>query len=171
MDEIEIVAYDPSWPALFAAESAQLRRVLAVLPVLAVEHVGSTAVAGLAAKPIIDIHVTVAALSAAAASIAPLEAMGYSFWRDNPDKTSMFFVKGLPPAAALRTHHVHITEPEKLVERLLFRDYLRAHSDEAARYEALKRRLANDHRHDREAYTQAKTAFVRLCLERARAGV
>jgi GrpB-like predicted nucleotidyltransferase (UPF0157 family) len=169
LDEIEIVAYDPNWPRLFAEEAARLRRALAPLPLLAVEHVGSTAVAGLAAKPIIDIHITTPRLSAA--PIAPLERMGYSFWRDNPDKSAMFFVKGLPPAAIRRTHHVHITEPEGLADRLLFRDYLRAHPAEAARYERLKRRLAEDHRDDREAYTRAKGAFVRGCLDRARAGL
>lgn len=171
MDEIEIVAYDPAWPVLFAEEAARLRRALAPLPLLAVEHVGSTAVAGLAAKPIIDIQMTVPALRMAAASVEPLEAMGYSFWRDNPDKGAMFFVKGLPPAAPQRTHHVHITEPEKLVDRVLFRNYLRAHPDEASRYASLKRKLAADHRLDREAYTQAKGAFVRRCLERARADI
>jgi GrpB-like predicted nucleotidyltransferase (UPF0157 family) len=169
MDEIEIVAYDPAWPARFAEEAARLRLALAPLPLLAVEHVGSTAVAGLAAKPIIDIHVSVPMLSAAAPSVSRLEALGYAFWHDNPDKSAMFFVKGLPPAAAQRTHHVHITEPEKLIERILFRDYLRAHPAEATQYAMLKRQLAVEHRHDREAYTHAKGAFVRRCVERARA--
>ena len=98
----------------------------------------------------------------------PLEGLGYAFWADNPRQDRLFFVKGPPPAAAHRTHHVHMAEPDvEMWRRLPFRDYLRAHLEGAARYAALKRDLATRHAQDREAYTTAKSAFVNMILERA----
>ena len=111
MDEVELVGYDPLWPAIYAAEVA---RVLGVLPaglVVGAEHFGSTAVPGMAAKPVIDILIAVRSLAAARAeAVGPLEGLGYAFWADNPARDRMFFVRGLPPAPR-RTHHVHMTEP------------------------------------------------------------
>jgi GrpB-like predicted nucleotidyltransferase (UPF0157 family) len=169
MDEIEIVEPDPRWPEMFRVEAAQLRRALDPALVIDIEHFGSTAIAGLAAKPIIDILITVRSIAAARSAIAPLLALGYVFWEDNPRKDRMFFVKGMPPHGTRRTHHVHIMEPgDELQRQLLFRDYLRAHSDEAQRYEALKRDLAQRHRHDREAYTNAKDDYAAAITAKAR---
>jgi GrpB-like predicted nucleotidyltransferase (UPF0157 family) len=169
MDEIEIVEPDPRWPEMFRVEAARLRRALDPALVIDIEHFGSTAIAGLAAKPIIDILITVRSIAAAQSAIAPLLALGYVFWEDNPRKDRMFFVKGMPPHGARRTHHVHIMEPgDELQRQLLFRDYLRAHSDEAQRYEALKRDLAQRHRHDREAYTNAKDDYAAAITAKAR---
>jgi GrpB-like predicted nucleotidyltransferase (UPF0157 family) len=163
MDDVRIVSYDPGWPEQFAAEARRLRAVLDPGQVLGVEHFGSTAVPGLAAKPIIDILVAVVSLAHAKATmIAPILSLGYVYWAENPKPDRMFFVKGMPPYGERRTHHVHITEPngEMWRRRLLFRDHLRAHPDEARRYEALKRDLAERFPDDREAYTQAKTDYV-----------
>ncbi len=162
MDEIEIVAYDPDWPARFEAEAAELHRVLDPALVVGLEHFGSTAIAGLAAKPVIDILIAVRSLAAArSAFVGPLRGLGYVFWAENPKTDRLFFVKGMPPYGARRTHHVHVTEPTgEPWQRLAFRDYLRAHPDEAKRYERLKFDLAARHRNDREAYTDAKTAYV-----------
>jgi GrpB-like predicted nucleotidyltransferase (UPF0157 family) len=170
MDEIEIVPYDPHWPALFAAEAARLRAVLDPNLILGLEHFGSTAIPGLAAKPIIDILIAVLSLAEAqATAIAPLENLGYLHWYDNPKTDRMFFVKGLPPHGARRTHHIHMTEQTgEMWQRLAFRDYLRAHPDEAARYESLKRDLATQHRDDREAYTDAKEAYIQAVMAKAR---
>jgi GrpB-like predicted nucleotidyltransferase (UPF0157 family) len=171
MDEIEIVPYDARWPALFEAEAARLRAILAPSLVLGLEHFGSTAIPGLAAKPIIDILIAVPSLAEAQeTAIAPLEELDYLYWADNPKTDRMFFVKGLPPHGARRTHHVHMTEPTgEMWQRVAFRDYLRAHPDEAARYEALKRDLAAKHRDDREAYTDAKEAYVFSVMAKAAA--
>jgi GrpB-like predicted nucleotidyltransferase (UPF0157 family) len=134
MDEVEIVAYDPRWPAMFAEEALLLRRALDDGLVVGVEHFGSTAIPGMAAKPIIDILVAVRSLAAARTTVIdPLQRLGYVFWAENPKTDRMFFVKGMPPYGARRTHHVHITEPAgEPWSNLLFRDYLRAHPDEAS---------------------------------------
>jgi GrpB-like predicted nucleotidyltransferase (UPF0157 family) len=162
MDEIEIAPYDSEWPALAAQEIARVRAALPSGLVRAIEHIGSTAVPGLAAKPIIDLMILTSALiTARQLAVPPLEAMGYSYWRANPNPARMFLVKGLPPAAR-RTHHIHITEDKaELIRTCGFRDHLRRNAEDAKRYEALKRALASRYRTDREAYTDAKNDFVR----------
>lgn len=170
MDEVELVGYDERWPSMYADEAARLRAALPADLIVAIEHFGSTAIPGMAAKPIIDILIAVRSLAAARyAAIDPLRTRGYAFWADNPKRDRLFFVKGLPPSAPHRTHHVHITEPTGAMwERLAFRDYLRAHPEEAARYGALKRHLAERHRLDREAYTAAKACYVEEVMAKAR---
>ena len=163
MDDVEIVPHDPAWATRFAVEADQLRAVLDPELVLGIEHFGSTAVPGLAAKPIIDILIAVTSLARAKATMAePIIALGYLYWAENPKTDRMFFVKGMPPYGERRTHHIHITEPdgEMWRRRLAFRDHLRANPEEARRYEALKRDLAARYPTDRERYTDAKTAYV-----------
>ena len=168
MDEIEIVDYDPRWAFLFNEEAARLRAVLDPSLIVGLEHFGSTAIPGLAAKPIIDILIAVRSLAAARATfVEALQKLDYIYWADNPKKDRMFFVKGMPPFGSKRSHHVHITEPTgELWHRLAFRDYLRAHPDEAATYERLKKRLAVEHQTDREAYTDAKTVYVESVMRK-----
>jgi GrpB-like predicted nucleotidyltransferase (UPF0157 family) len=162
MDEVELVPYDPRWPLLFDEEAKRLRAALDPCLIVGLEHFGSTAIPGLSAKPIIDILIAVSSLAAAQASfVEALRSLDYVYWPDNPNKDRMFFVKGMPPFGVKRSHHVHVTEPHgEMWQRLAFRDYLRAHREEAATYERLKRRLAAKHRTDREAYTEAKSAYV-----------
>jgi len=170
-DEIEIVDYDPSWPRLFEEERAALARVLPAEQILAIEHAGSTAIPGLAAKPIIDIFVAVPSIDQARATLVePIEKLGYAYWAENPKRDRMFFVKGMPPYGPRRTHHVHVSEPtsDAWQRPLMFRDYLRCHPDEAERYHRLKLDLASRFRHDREAYTTAKDAFVEAIVRLAR---
>lgn len=123
-DDVILADYNPRWPALFAAEAARIRSALGDDLVTAIEHFGSTAIPGLAAKPVIDILVGVRSLSAARIQAVPaLETLGYAFWYDNPATDRLFFVKGLPPNGP-RTHHVHIVEPNAgslWAERLSFR--------------------------------------------------
>lgn len=169
MDDIEIVDYDPRWPRLFEEEARRLRTVLDPSLIVGLEHFGSTAIAGLSAKPIIDILVAVRSLAAARATfVAALRTLDYVYWADNPKKDRMFFVKGMPPFGSRRSHHVHVTEPEgEMWQRLVFRDYLRAHPEEAGTYERLKKRLAAEHPTDREAYTDAKSAYVESVMRKA----
>ncbi|MBN9491602.1 MAG: GrpB family protein [Alphaproteobacteria bacterium] len=169
MDDIEIVDYDPRWPRLFEEEARRLRTVLDPSLIVGLEHFGSTAIAGLSAKPIIDILVAVRSLAAARATfVAALRTLDYVYWADNPKKDRMFFVKGMPPYGSKRSHHVHVTEPEgEMWQRLVFRDYLRAHPEEAGTYERLKKRLAAEHPTDREAYTDAKSAYVESVMRKA----
>jgi GrpB-like predicted nucleotidyltransferase (UPF0157 family) len=148
---------------LFIAEVERLWTVLDPDQVLGIEHFGSTAVPGLAAKPIIDILIAVGSLARAKDTLVrPIATLGYLYWPENPKPDRMFFVKGMPPYGERRTHHVHITEPdgEMWRRRLPFRDYLLAHRDEARRYEALKYDLAARFPGDRDGYTDAKTEFV-----------
>jgi GrpB-like predicted nucleotidyltransferase (UPF0157 family) len=170
-DEIEIVDYDASWPRLFEEERAVIERALPPGQILAIEHAGSTAIPGLAAKPIIDIFIAVASIEVARDTlVAPIEAIGYVHWAENPDRTRMFFVKGMPPYGERRTHHIHIVEPRSGRWRsvLAFRDYLRGHPDEIERYRQLKLDLAQRHRSDREAYTRAKASYVLRVVQMAR---
>ena len=169
MDEIEIVPHDPDWPALYEAERAWLVPMLAPFGLIEIAHVGSTAVPGLAAKPIIDIAARIASLAIARErAIVPLAEHGYRFWAANPDPDELFFAKGVPPHAPRRTHHLHVMEhAEPFRELVRFRDRLRADAETARRYEALKLDLAARHRTDREAYTKAKTEFVAAVLARA----
>jgi GrpB-like predicted nucleotidyltransferase (UPF0157 family) len=169
-DDIVIVPYDPIWPSLYEAEAAIVRAALPADFTLAIEHFGSTAIPGLAAKPVIDILVAVRSIEEARRrAVAPLTALGYAFWADNPKRDRLFFVKGLPPAPR-RTHHVHMTEPTGAMwPRLLFRDYLRRHEEARAAYLALKLDLARRFPDDREAYTEGKQGFVDDIMARVRA--
>ena len=134
------------------------------------EHFGSTAIPGMSAKPINDILVAVRSLAEVRGTvIEPLQRLGYVFWAENPKTDRMFFVKGMTPYGVRRTHHIHITEPtEEKWLNLPFRDYLRARPGEAQHYPRLKRDLAIVHHAGREAYTDAKTAFVKEILTKAR---
>lgn len=168
MDTIFLTEYDPAWPHLFAREAELLRQTLPATLITRLEHFGSTAVPGLAAKPIIDVLVGVQSLAEARqTAVSLLAALGYSYWHDNPHPDRMFFVKGLPPNGP-RSHHVHMVEPTSaLWDRLLFRDYLRQHPAEAARYAQLKYDLAARYRNDREAYTAAKADYINRITEAA----
>ncbi len=169
MDEVEIVDYDPRWLVLFDQEAERLRAVLDPSLISGLEHFGSTAIPGLSAKPIIDILIAVRSLTDAQASfVEALRNLDYVHWAENPKNDRLFFVKGMPPFGARRSHHVHVTEPHgEMWQRLVFRDYLRAHPQEAATYQQLKRRLAAEHRADREAYTDAKSAYIESVMRKA----
>jgi GrpB-like predicted nucleotidyltransferase (UPF0157 family) len=160
---IEIAEYDPVWPERFRAEAAIVSAALAPWLCGAVEHIGSTAVPGLAAKPVIDMMAPVASLPGSRGAIAAAQSIGYLY---APYKTEEmhWFCK---PSPAHRTHHLHVVEFGSATwrERLLLREALRQDRQLAARYAMLKRELAARHRHDREAYTQAKAQFIRAAIE------
>ena len=173
-DDVAIVPYDPTWPEKFEREREHLRACLPADLVGRIEHFGSTAVPGLAAKPIIDMLVEVASLEETRRRIAPvLEAQGYDcFWRptwgDDVPPFYAWFIRR--DAAGVRTHHIHMVERDfEHWDRLLFRDYLIAHPAVAAEYAALKVRLAATCAHDRVAYTEGKGEFVRRVTELAKA--
>jgi GrpB-like predicted nucleotidyltransferase (UPF0157 family) len=155
---VEIVPYDEAWPGLFEDER---RRLLdAIRPWLAgpIEHIGSTAVPGLAAKPVVDIMAGVASLEASRPALPVLAELGYCYFPYRPDSEHWF----CKPSPFFRTHHLHLV-PFDTVQwsgTMAFRDYLRTHADVAAEYQALKTRLAKEFHFDREAYTQAKSPFV-----------
>jgi len=171
-EEVAVVPYDPRWPEMFNMERTHL---LACLPhdlVRRIEHFGSTAVPGLAAKPIVDILVEVTSLVETRQKIAPiLEAQGYDYfwrpsWGDDTPPFYAWFIKR--DKDGNRTHHIHMVEAQfEHWNRLFFRDYLIEHPDIAREYGRLKEKLSAAHRGGRLAYTEAKTAFIRDVTEKA----
>ena len=172
-EEIEIVPYDSAWPRMFQEERERLLTLLPHELVRRIEHFGSTAVPGLAAKPVVDMLVEVTDLDDTRARIAPIpEGLGYDyFWRENHGQTAQFYAWfiGRDALTKRRTCHIHMVENDfPNWEALLFRDFLIQHPEVAQEYAALKQRLAVQFRHDREAYTEGKGEFVTRITEQAR---
>jgi GrpB-like predicted nucleotidyltransferase (UPF0157 family) len=155
---IEIVEHDPEWPRMFVSERELLKAALAPWLVAAIEHIGSTAVPGLAAKPVIDIMAPVASLEASRGAIEALRALDYHYASYRPGVMHWF----CKPGPSLRTHHLHLVpyRSDLWDERIAFRERLRFDPALAVEYAALKRELARQHRGDREAYTEAKDPFI-----------
>ena len=174
-EDVAIVPYDPRWPELFRREKEHLLSCLPAELIRRVEHFGSTAVPGLAAKPVVDLLVEVADLQATRTRIAPLlESQGYDyFWRpthgDDGPPFYAWFIKRDPGTGA-RTHHIHMVEAGFVEhwDRLLFRDYLAARPQVALQYQRLKLHLASAYPHDRVAYTRGKTEFIVRVTEEAK---
>ena len=168
-DDVALAASDPAWPERFAVEAIAIHAALgATVTGVTIEHVGSTAVPGLAAKPVIDLLlIPPEGTWPRDTLIAVLPSLGYVFWAENPDPEHLFFVKGMPPYGTGRTHHVHVRSRARAAAVLTFRDYLRARPGVAREYETLKRELAASHPTDREAYTRGKGAFVARALAEA----
>jgi len=164
---IKVSDYDPAWPRMFAEESAKLRAVLGRL-VVEIEHIGSTAVPGLPAKPVIDLLVGVSSLEQARARcIKPLQALGY----DYIPEYEAFLPGGLffrRMSSAGVGHHLHVMEPAnpRWKRLVVFRDHLRAHPRAARTYGDLKRALAARCRDDIAAYRTAKHDFVEKATEK-----
>ena len=168
-EEISIASYDPEWPNLYENQALFLRRKLPQSVVIKIEHFGSTAVPGLAAKPVIDVLVQVSSLEETKEQVVPiLEAEGYDyFWRTDVSPAYAWFIKR--DSEGKRTHHIHMVAADSnLWERLYFRDYLREFPEEAKRYAELKRSLAARYPSDRIAYTEGKAAYVIAITERAK---
>jgi GrpB-like predicted nucleotidyltransferase (UPF0157 family) len=157
---------------LFNKEAALLRETLPPSLVTRIEHFGSTSVPGLSSKPIIDILVEVLSLEQTQRQIAPiLQAAGYEYlWRPvrgNDPPFYAWFIKR--NSNGVRTHHIHMVEHDsELWDRLYFRDYLRTFPDEAARYDELKRSLAEAFPRDRVTYTEKKTEYITSVTQRAK---
>ena len=169
---VRVEDYDPSWPRLFAEEAVVLRRALGS-EVVAVEHIGSTAVPGLPAKPIIDIMAGVTGWDGFGLVVERLAAVGYRYTpeAEKDDPSRRVFRKGPSDLRYLRTHHLHVKELDGFYwQRMLaFRDRLRRCPEEAVAYVALKRDLAARFANESRRYTAGKAEFVTE-LER-RAGV
>jgi GrpB-like predicted nucleotidyltransferase (UPF0157 family) len=162
---IDLVPYDPSWPVRFAGERTFLQRLLQEWLVGPIEHVGSTAVPGLAAKPVIDLMAPVATLQASLGAIAAATAGGYVHYPYKPEVMHWF----CKPSPSRRTHHLHLVPfgSTTWVQTLAFRDALRREPEVAARYAHLKQELAARFKYDREAYTEGKLPFIQSVLGNA----
>jgi GrpB-like predicted nucleotidyltransferase (UPF0157 family) len=163
---VRVVPYSDAWPGLYVAEIARVAPLLAAADVqLVFEHTGSTAVPGVAAKPIVDILAGLAAEEGRRAAIVALEAAGYVHRGEQEIPGRDFFRRGEP-----RQYHIHLTRVDSAFwhDHRTFRDWLRTHPDAAAEYSELKRLLAERYPKDREAYIAGKTAFVEDILQAAR---
>lgn len=167
-DQISIENYNPLWPQMAKNEIAQLREIFPFDQILDIQHVGSTAIPNMRAKPIIDIQIAAKSLpDIKEIAINALVKLNYIYWAENPDPNRMFFVKDMPPFGKQRTVHLHIyeiTNPH-WIEKIKFRDYLLAHPDDAKAYEQLKIDLAKQYRHNREKYTLGKTEFIQNMIK------
>jgi len=161
---IEIVDYDTSWPESFRVEQRALEAVLKPWLAGPIEHVGSTAIPGMPAKPVIDIMAGVADLENSRPAIEAVGKLGYVYFPYRTDIMHWF----CKPSAAFRTHHLHLVPvgSARWIDCLAFRDAIRNDPQLAEEYAALKIRLAQEFKFDREAYTEGKTPFIGRVLSR-----
>jgi GrpB-like predicted nucleotidyltransferase (UPF0157 family) len=146
-------------PHLFARQGGDLRAALGRVAVR-IDHIGSTAVPGLVAKPVIDIQISVTAFEPLTGYRLPLERLGYVFRADNTERTKRYFRE----APGARRTHIHVRQVGSFSEQfaLLFRDFLRTHPEVATQYSELKTTLAHQYQgvEERHAYTKAKGPFI-----------
>ena len=163
-DPVEIVDYEPAWATVFADLGVGLREALGDVAVR-IDHIGSTAVPGLAAKPVIDIQVSVRSLEPVDGFRDPLRGLGYVYRADNPERTKRYFRE----SPGHRRTHIHVRRVGTFSEQfpLLFRDFLRNHPGAAADYAAVKRRCAQRFRDDRPGYVEAKESIVWEAIRQA----
>jgi GrpB-like predicted nucleotidyltransferase (UPF0157 family) len=161
---VRIEIYDSRWPVYFEQEKKRLAKAAGSIPI-SIEHVGSTAIKGLCAKPIIDILLGVEQFNQGLELVPPFENIGYEFKGENGIPGRHFFAQGQP-----RTHHLHVVEKnsEFWVEHILFRDRLRKYDFERQEYAKLKRRLAIKYPTDREKYTDSKADFIKNVIDKAK---
>lgn len=154
--KLKFLAYNPEWRRLFEEEKQQLRRVIGDR-VLEIQHIGSTSIPGMIAKPILDLAIAVTNFEAAAVCIKPLESLGYVYRGEYGMPRRHFFVKGQP-----RTHHLHILEINSWdwQRHILFRDYLIQYPEIARQYTNLKLKLLQQYCGNRDAYQAGKSEFV-----------
>ncbi len=147
---------------MFEDERALIERAIAAYLVGGIEHIGSTAIPGLAAKPVIDIMAGVRSLEVSLAALPLLEPLGYCYFSYKAEVMHWF----CKPSDEVRTHHLHLVpfRSRLWIERLAFRDHLRTHPEACDAYAVLKRQLAKRYRNDRDTYTEQKTAFIESIL-------
>ena len=165
--QVEIHEYTTEWVREFLEIGGALRGVLND-SATRIDHIGSTSVPGLAAKPIIDVQVSVVSLEPMDEYGNRIESLGYVWKRDNPEKTKRYFRE----KPGRRRTHIHVRRLGSWHEQyaLLFRDYVRAHVDARERYEQVKRELAVRYRHDRYQYTDAKGPIFWEIIQKADRG-
>jgi GrpB-like predicted nucleotidyltransferase (UPF0157 family) len=161
---VRIENYDTNWPLYFEKEKERLFKASGSIP-LSIEHVGSTAINGLCAKPIIDILIGLEQFNQGFELVPSFEDIGYEFKGENGIPERHFFAFGNP-----RTYHLHVVEKnsEFWVEHILFRDRLRKNDFERQQYAELKRKLANEYPTDREKYTDSKAYFIKKEIKKAK---
>lgn len=162
---VRVVPCNPDWPIHFQAERDLLRDALGS-SVLEIRHIGSTAIPGMPAKPIIDILAAVKNLTDVSRFIDPLIRLGYEDKGDGSVAGRRFFVKG---TEAARTHHLNFYEMNSpgWTTHITFCEYLKSHAEVARAYAELKEKLAKMFPTDRTSYTDGKEGFVAAVVEKA----
>lgn len=166
---LQLVPYDPAWPVRFATEAASVRAVLGDV-VIAIEHVGSTAVPGLAGKPVLDLALAVPSKAAADRCIRALEGLGYEYrgpHGDDPQRR--YYVRDVDGMRVAQIH-LYVLPAPAWDEKLAFRDALRANPELAAEYAAEKYRVAQAVGWDKAEYSLAKGPFIERVLTALRQG-
>ena len=161
---VKIISHTEQWHQSFAEEEARLRYVIGEF-VVAVEHIGSTSVCGISAKPILDIAAAVNDKASGEKCVAPLESIGYEYRGELGIAGRFYFVKGAP-----RTHHLHmlLSGSAEWRNHLSFRNYLRQNPSAAEEYDKLKKELAQKYQNDRDSYLDGKADFVEKILKLVR---
>lgn len=162
---VRLVSYSPAWHVLFEREKKTLLIALRGI-VLKIEHIGSTSIPDMEAKPIIDMAATIPSIDIVPKCVQPLAAVGYEYKGEYGLPGRHFFTKGSP-----HTHYLHVVAQgsDHWTSWVLFRDYVTVHKDVAAEYSQLKRDLAKTYHSNRDAYTKAKSEFISMITERAKA--
>ena len=164
--KVKLTPYDPVWAALFAEEKQGIADVFGE-KLLGIEHIGSTAIPGMDAKPILDLMIAVASIDDYEDEGTILEKVGYTFGRDmREEHQHVLFVKGPDEN---RTHYLKLTtlDSQFWQEKLLFRDYLISHPERAEAYRQLKHQLLEQYAGERAEYTDGKADFVKKTLQLA----
>lgn len=163
-DPIIVAPYDPSWAAEFNEIGVQMRQSLGEIAIR-IDHIGSTSIPGLAAKPVIDIQISVSSLEPVSVYQHPLESLGYIYKAGNEERTKRYFREG----AGMRRTHIHVREAGSFGQQfaLLFRDYLRAMPGEAKYYEDAKLKLMTLYRDERHRYVDEKEPYIWEIMRRA----
>lgn len=158
---VELFPHDENWHQLFAGEESRLQNAIGKI-VVATEHIGSTSICGISAKPILDIAIAIEKYSDGERCIKPMENLDYEYRGKYGIAGRHYFVKGEP-----RTHHIHMVElgSDFWKSHLLFRDYLRQNPEIAGEYDNLKKDLAKKYPENRDAYLEGKSAFIKKILQ------
>lgn len=162
---ITVEEYSPDWPHMFRNLASRIRSAIGPAATR-IDHIGSTSIPGLAAKPIIDIQISVASFDPMEPYRLPLESLGFEYRVANPELTKRYFKE---PHGVEEHTHIHVRRAGSFSEQfpLLFRDYMRCHAAAASEYARLKLQLAGQYRDDRHGYTEAKDAFIWDIMRRA----
>jgi len=167
-DDVVIVDYNPAWPKMYEQEKARIQEAISEY-LVDIQHVGSTSIPGLGAKPIIDILPVIRDVALVKHCVQPLALLDYAYFGEHGIPHRYYFRKPADITTQPRTFHLHVLEKghDQWRMMLLFRDYLRSHPKTAQQYDALKRELATKFGSDRVGYTDAKESFVKSILHAA----
>jgi GrpB-like predicted nucleotidyltransferase (UPF0157 family) len=164
-DRVILESFNPRWEKWAIAEIQAIKKIVNQSS-YSIHHLGSTAISGMAAKPIIDLYIGLDDMRSAEDWIKPLQSLGYQYWDDGPNKNHQWYFKGMPPFGISRTHHVHIIPAgNKLNKRIQFKKQLQASARLRNDYLQLKSQLAHKYAQNHEEYTRQKSAFISHALE------